>query len=384
MIKTLEEKKHIYISERFKEKTEIPFLLELFSHQAKTRNETEMFNFILAQLFLIKDVTFESDAHGNIIATKDNGIVKADSYPTVVCHIDTVHEINANFKVELYDVNGEKMIVGVIDPPFIKKVKKWDFQERQMKEQEEIYDEAGVGGDDKCGIWACLKILDLLPKCKAVFFASEESGCIGSNNIDLNTFEHSPYIIGIDRRGNNDIIFDISGPISSSLFIEDVKTISDLYGYSSAFGMSTDVGTLSKRDVGVSCMNMSCGYYNPHTSEEFVSIPDLFKATDMAIDIIEHLSYSRYDFKRPVYERTPWVYSGYQNDLFNSLAEKVKPGIVEEICFCSDYINLDCAVHNPVVNPMGPICQCGEYTDERVYSYTCPGCLTHYLKFQKI
>jgi hypothetical protein len=33
----------------------------------------------------------------------------------------------------------------------------------------------GIGGDDKCGVYACLELLKELPNLKAAFFVSEET-----------------------------------------------------------------------------------------------------------------------------------------------------------------------------------------------------------------
>ena len=40
-------------------------------------------------------------------------------------------------------------------------------------------------------------------------------------------------------------------------------------------GMMTDVLELKERGLGVSCINLSCGYYEPHSDEEFTVKKDL-------------------------------------------------------------------------------------------------------------
>lgn len=39
--------------------------------------------------------------------------------------------------------------------------------------------------------------------------------------------------------------------------------------------MMTDVLELKERGLGVSCINLSCGYYEPHSDEEFTVKKDL-------------------------------------------------------------------------------------------------------------
>jgi hypothetical protein len=43
-------------------------------------------------------------------------------------------------------------------------------------------------------------------------------------------------------------------------------------------GMSTDVGVLSSRGLVDNCMNLSCGYYSPHTPNEVVVFPHACQA----------------------------------------------------------------------------------------------------------
>ena len=51
--------------------------------------------------------------------------------------------------------------------------------------------------------------------------------------------------------------------------------------------MMTDVETLKERGLSVSAINMSCGYYNPHTDEEITVKRDLEKCWRMVQHIIE-------------------------------------------------------------------------------------------------
>ena len=64
------------------------------------RVQTTTYNDIKMQRFIFKalekmNLKHETDSYGNIYVTKG----KADLYPTMVCHIDTVHKINMNVEV---------------------------------------------------------------------------------------------------------------------------------------------------------------------------------------------------------------------------------------------------------------------------------------------
>jgi hypothetical protein len=70
------------------------------------------------------------------------------------------------------------------------------------------------------------------------------------------------------------------------------------YNYKECVGIATDAGCLSKRNVGIACFNISCGYYNPHTSTEYVSIKDVTNCYNVICDIISN-SDKRFLFTRP-------------------------------------------------------------------------------------
>ena len=72
----------------------------------------------------------------------------------------------------------------------------------------------------------------------------------------------------------------------SEEFINDVDCHS--HGYEISDGLMTDVAELRERGVEVSCINLSCGYYEPHTDYEFTSKSDLQKCYDFVCHIIEN------------------------------------------------------------------------------------------------
>jgi putative aminopeptidase FrvX len=57
-----------------------------------------------------------------------------------------------------------------------------------LKAYNDLGNPTGIGGDDKCGVYACLELLKELPNLKAAFFVSEETGCHGSKKADPNFF----------------------------------------------------------------------------------------------------------------------------------------------------------------------------------------------------
>jgi hypothetical protein len=102
-----------------------------------------------------------------------------------------------------------------------------------------------------------------------------------------------------DRKNNSDFINYSNGV---QLFGEEFSTfvapVLKDYNYKECTGIATDAGCLSKRNVGIACFNISCGYYNPHTSTEYVSIKDVTTCYNVICDIISN-SDKRFLYTRP-------------------------------------------------------------------------------------
>ena len=134
----------------------------------------------------------------------------------------------------------------------------------------------GIGADDKNGIWICLKCLEDFKAVKCAFFVQEEIGCIGSGHADMSFFSDCRFVIQCDRKGNGDMVTQINGMrLCSNEFISAVDP--RRYGYKPAQGLATDVAALKRNGLEVSCVNLSCGYYEPHTDNEYTILADLCK-----------------------------------------------------------------------------------------------------------
>lgn len=231
--------------------------MELYKIDSPSGREHEMSVFI-TDFLATNSIRFRTDECGNIYATKGD----AEHYPCVVAHMDEVHQRKPkgyrpiNFKGEVifgYDIYRKKFV--------------------------------GTGADDKNGIWICLKLLKSEPVLKCVFFVQEEVGRIGSGRCHMSFFDDCRYVLQCDRRGDDDFITRIEGTeLCSQEFIEDALEKS--YGYGTTDGLVTDVYTLKRRGLNVSCANISCGYYNPHTDDEFTRISDLRKCLKFVRNII--------------------------------------------------------------------------------------------------
>ena len=232
-------------------------LKSLYEIHSPSGNEKKLKRFIKKWVASnIEGVVCTWDNAGNVYFTKG----ESETYPVVVAHLDQVQKKHSkDFKA----VITEDIVFG------------YSPSEKEYQ---------GLGADDKNGLWIALKCLQTFDVIKVAFFVGEEIGCVGSSKCDMNFFTDARFVIEPDRRGGNDLITEISCmDIASEAFLKSFDYAS--FGYKKTSGLMTDVLELTERGVGVSCINMSCGYYNPHSDEEFTVISDLLNA----LDLVEHI-----------------------------------------------------------------------------------------------
>jgi hypothetical protein len=128
---------------------------------------------------------------------------------------------------------------------------------------------------------------------------SEETGCKGSSNADPVFFENVGYVIQFDAPENNMIseylmgkpmfnrdseFFNIGGRLITEHFPSDTKYHRHPY---------TDIYPLNQ-NFGLSCFNISIGYYNYHTRNEYVVVDDTYNGIKVGKLMIEELGYNKY------------------------------------------------------------------------------------------
>lgn len=226
--------------------------------------ENIMVAYIVSRLHTMNDITFDLDVNGNILVTKG----QAETYPCVVAHMDTVHSIRG--MVDVLEVqHGGRTILTSPD---------------------------GIGGDDKCGIYSVFYALKMFKNVKAVFFTQEETGCVGSNAIEHDFFDDCGYIIQLDRWGRGDFIDTYySDPTVSPEYSEAAAPVLQKFGYKSTEGLFTDSITLHDNGVGISCVNVSCGYYEHHTKNEKIDTHEFYNSLRFLRSLIKALGENRYE-----------------------------------------------------------------------------------------
>lgn len=200
---------------------------------------------------------------------------QSDTYPCLVAHTDQVQaEYPDDYKV--FKV-GDHLLTG------------YSTEHKRF---------CGLGADDKNGIWVALRCLELEPVLKVALFSAEEVGCQGSSQARMEFFDDCRFVLQADRRGASDFITCIG---NTQLCTEEFAQAAGIeqYGYHEENGMMTDVLTLADMGLKVSCANMSCGYYEPHTDREYTVIPDLMNCLDLVLHII-HTCTEVYPSPQPV------------------------------------------------------------------------------------
>lgn len=235
-------------------------LKQLYEIHSPSGKEKKIRTFIKKHISRnIPGVRVEMDKAGNLLITKG----QADNYPCLVAHMDQVQDLHSpDFTV----VETNEMLFGY----------------SPSKRRHE-----GLGADDKNGIWVALKCLERFEVLKAAFFVEEEVGCAGSYSADIAFFNDCRFVVEADRRGHKDLIVEIGRmEICSPEFIEAIGP--EQFGYAPAEGMMTDVEALYDNGVGLSSINVSCGYYDPHTDHEFTVKKDLLNCLTLVQHIVEH------------------------------------------------------------------------------------------------
>jgi di/tripeptidase len=170
----------------------------------------------------------------------------------------------------------------------------------------------GIGGDDKCGVYGCLTMLEQLPYLKAAFFVSEETGCHGSRKADKAFFHNVGYAIQFDAPENwmvtekcfGQVLFDRNSDFFKSCdeVLKEGMVQSDMQYMVHPY---TDVYAL-RSQFDFSCINFSIGYYDYHSKNEYVVVEDVYNGIEMGVKMIEKLGYKRH-YKKSSIEPAQYI-----------------------------------------------------------------------------
>jgi len=256
-------------------------LKNILSVPSKTYKEDKMIEFLVNWLTEY-NYTYYLDDMNNIYVTKQTDDV--EYFPCVVSHIDTVHNLDTiNIREELLPNEQNEL-------------------KPSLKAYNDLNYPTGIGGDDKCGVFACLELLKELPNIKIAFFVSEETGCHGSKNSDPEFFKNVGYAIQFDAPGNSMVseycmgtkLFERKSEFFTKCDIVLTENFNGRNDYQSH--PYTDVYAL-KNKFDFSCINFAIGYYRYHTKHEYVVIEDVYNGIKTGKELIESLGNKLYHHK---------------------------------------------------------------------------------------
>ena len=186
-----------------------------------------------------------------------------------------------------------------------------------VNENGKISSPQGIGGDDRCGVFIIMNLVKKL-HCSVLLCEDEENGCKGArkftyatykridengevivekyiNNLDVN------YMIEFDRRGNNDAVFYSCDNKDFIDFVEDSTN------FKLAYGSCSDISVLMPA-AKLSAVNLSCGYYKAHTTDEYVVYSEMIDTLDAAAALIKEECDSPFEYVEKKY-----TYPSYNN-----------------------------------------------------------------------
>lgn len=147
-----------------------------------------------------------------------------------------------------------------------------------------------LGADDKAGMVVVLYMIEKQVPGLYYFFIGEEVGCIGSTDAAKKwDFPNIKKVISFDRRGTTDVItHQLYGQCCSDEFAAELSARLNDVGYGLDLkpddgGIMTDSAQFT--EIVPECTNISVGYYNEHTVNEYQDIDYLSRLCLSVVEI---------------------------------------------------------------------------------------------------
>lgn len=245
----------------------------------------------------------------------------------------------------------------------------------------------GIGGDDRNGVAMIMDIVETLGeevRPYILFTEDEEIGGVGARDFaKLNIKPELNFIIELDRRGRDDAVFYDCDNKDFIDFIEE-------FGFKESFGSFSDISVIAE-PLGVAAVNLSSGYYQAHTVNEYVNLQEMDEIMEKVINIIKSQTVSETS-KKFSYVKKKYTYSTgynkyynyyyddddwnwYQNQLSKATSKKKQKVEAPKVCqYCGSIATTEDEMGQPVCNTcakelgMVKCAECGKY-DYPQYMY---------------
>lgn len=151
---------------------------------------------------------------------------------------------------------------------------------------------SSICGDDRAGVFAVLSIVDLGYRPWLFFSKGEEKGLKGAREfVKIIGWKEAPdlkYIISFDRHGKDDCVFYDD---QNEDFVKYVES----FGFKKAFGTASDIRVICP-EWGVSGVNLSSGFYQEHSNDDFVVLPFLYNTIERAAKMLDNIPVQEFVF----------------------------------------------------------------------------------------
>lgn len=166
------------------------------------------------------------------------------------------------------------------------------------KKKDVLWSPDGIGGDDRCGVYAILTIIEKGYRPYILFTTDEEKGCLGAKDFTeeylFDLKKELKYMVEIDRRGDKQAVFYSCG---NKEFQEYILS----FGFTEFYGSCSDISTLSPK-YDIASVNLSAGYYNEHTLQEYIKLGHLLHTVKLLETLILDIENSKfYDYQKKTY-----------------------------------------------------------------------------------
>lgn len=180
----------------------------------------------------------------------------------------------------------------------------------------------GIGGDDRCGVYALETIYHTATaKPWLLFTCDEETGGAGAdtfaeyynNKLLPKELDNIKLIIEIDRKGKNDAVY-------YSCDCPELENYISSKGFRTEYGSFSDISIIAPA-IGKAAVNLSSGYYNAHTCHEYINMEELHAVISKTLEIVNESTaetFPVYKYKEKaqgyknfsVLKNTGWIYPG--------------------------------------------------------------------------
>lgn len=179
----------------------------------------------------------------------------------------------------------------------------------------------GIGGDDRCGVYALEKIYTKSKiKPWLLYTCDEEIGGKGASlfceeykkNKLPNRLNKLKMIVEIDRKGCDEAVYYQCGNTEFEKYITS-------NGFNTKTGSFSDISIIAPV-LKIAAVNISAGYYDAHTQGEYINRKHLETTIKKVIKIVRHTTSS--DSPKYEYVQKPNSYQTYYNYIPNGTSSR--------------------------------------------------------------